>query len=257
MKDSEESIFFSFRKPSKPLDDFVHIYWTHKYTAKKAITVSVLPDSYFKLIIIQQRGRMISYFMTGLWSHEMEFTVPAESVLYGIKFKILSPEFLFQNEIASIFRSHKDLTQDFLNMGEVKFSDLDSFVEQIDPILSDRISKRKHRIQANKLQLSQLLYSVSGNISAEEVSKQIVWSNRQINRYLNKYIGVSLKTYLNIQKCYSSYFHIREGDLFPENDYYDQAHLIKEIKKHTGNTPTELYENQNDRFIQLRFLQRK
>lgn len=195
--------------------------------------------------------------MTGLWSHEMEFTVPAESVLYGIKFKILSPEYLFQNEIASIFRSHKDLSLDFLNMRELKFSDLDSFVEQIDPILSDRIGKNQQRIQANKLQLSQLLYSVSGNISAEEVSKQIVWSNRQINRYLNKYLGVSLKTYLNIQKCYSSYFHIREGDFFPENDYYDQAHFIKEIKKHTGKTPTELFENKDDRFIQLRFIQRK
>lgn len=257
MKDSEKNVTFSFKKPSQALENFVHIYWSHIYDSKKATTVSVLPDSYFKLIIIQQKGKMIAYFMTGLWSHEMEFTIPAESVLYGIKLKILSPEYLFQNEIASIFRSHKDLSFDFLNMRELNFSDLGSFSEQMDSILSNRINNYRRRIQANKLQLSQLLYSINGNISAEEVSKQIIWSNRQINRYLNKYVGVSLKTYLNIQKCYSSYFHIREGGFFPENDYYDQAHFIKEIKKHTGNTPTELYENQNDRFIQLRFIQRK
>lgn len=257
MNDCEKNIAFSFKKPSKALDDFVHIYWRHIYASKKATTVSVLPDSYIKLIIIQQKGRIAAYFMTGLWSHEMEFTVPSESILYGIKLKILAPEFLFQREIASLFCSHKDLSLDYLNMRDLKFGDLDSFAEQVDPILSDRICKHQHRISAKKLQLSQLLYSVNGNISAEEVSKQIIWSNRQINRYLNKYLGISLKTYLNIQKCYSSYFHIREGDFFPENDYYDQAHFIKEIKKHTGNIPTELYKNQNDRFIQLRFIQSK
>ena len=113
------------------------------------------------------------------------------------------------------------------------------------------------KIQPKKLQLSQLVYLMNGNISAEEVSNQINWSNRQINRYMNKYLGVSLKTYLNIQKCYTSYIQIREGRFFPDNGYYDQAHFIREVKKHTGKTPKELYEKQNDRFIQLKMIQKK
>ncbi len=98
---------------------------------------------------------------------------------------------------------------------------------------------------------------MNGDISAEEVSNQINWSNRQINRYLNKYLGVSLKTYLNIQKCHSSYFHISKGEFYPSNNYFDQPHFIREIKKHTGKTPKEIYKNQNDRFIQLKFTKRK
>lgn len=257
MTDSRENIAFSYRNPSKTLDDFVHMYWRHRYPSKKPSTVTVLPDSYFKIIIIQQKGKIVAYFMTGLWSQEMEFTVPPESTLYGIKLKILAPEFLLQHEIASLFCSHQDLSPDYLNMRDLDFWDLDSFAEQFGSILSLRISENQHRVSAKKLQLSQLLYSINGNISVEEVSKQIIWSNRQINRYLNKYLGISLKAYLNIQKCYSSYFHIREGDFYPENDYYDQAHFIKEIKKHTSKTPSELYENKNDRFIQLRFFQRQ
>ena len=70
-------------------------------------------------------------------------------------------------------------------------------------------------------------------------------------------MGVSLKAYLNIQKCYSSYFHIRDGEFYPTNEYFDQSHFIREIKKHTGKTPKELYKKQNDRFIQLKFIQRK
>jgi AraC-like DNA-binding protein len=98
---------------------------------------------------------------------------------------------------------------------------------------------------------------MEGDISAEEVSNQIFWSNRQINRYLNKYLGVSLKKYLNIQKCYAAYIQIREGRFFPEKGYYDQAHFIREIKKHTNQTPKELYQEQNDRFIQLKNIDKK
>ena len=98
---------------------------------------------------------------------------------------------------------------------------------------------------------------MKGNISASEVSQQIYWTNRQINRYLNKYLGVSLKKYLNVQKCYEAYIQIREGKFYPEGDYFDQAHFIREVKKHTGQTPKALFEKQNDRFIQLKNIKRK
>jgi AraC-like DNA-binding protein len=37
----------------------------------------------------------------------------------------------------------------------------------------------------------------------------------------------------------------------PQEDYFDQAHFIKEIKKYTGTTPKELHKNENVRFLQL------
>ena len=112
-------------------------------------------------------------------------------------------------------------------------------------------------IQGKKIQLSQLLYHMDGNITAEEVSNQIAWSNRQINRYLNRYIGVPLKSYLNIQKIYSSYHQIQKGRFFPEKDYYDQAHFIREVKKHTGETPKKLHRELDVRFIQLKNIRKK
>jgi len=51
--------------------------------------------------------------------------------------------------------------------------------------------------------------------------------------------------------CNASYSDISEGNLFPQEDYFDQAHFIKEIKKYTGTTPKELYKNENVRFLQL------
>ena len=257
MNDSIENIEFKHKKSSKLLDDFVHIYWEHKNNSGNANVLTIFPDSFFKLIFLYQKEKLVAYFMTGLWTDVMEFKTPPNSTIYGIKFKILAPEYIFQNEIASILQSHKDLSPDFLNVRELSFPNLNSFVEQIEPMFIDKIKQNQKKIRVDKIQLSQLLYEVNGNILVDQVSKQINWSNRQINRYLNKYLGVSLKTYLNIQKCYSSYFHIRDGEFYPINEYFDQSHFIREVKKYTGKTPKELHKKQNDRFIQLKFIQKK
>ena len=257
MDQANKNIEFNHIKASVLLDDFVHIYWEHKNLSKEANKLTIFPDGYFKLIFIFQNGKLVSYFMTGMWTTEFDFYSPPNSVLYGIKFKILAAEYIFHKEIASICNSVKDLEPDFLEIDKNDYLSFDDFTSQIETVLLNRLKQKEHKITANKLQLSQLLYHINGNIAVEEISNQINWSVRQINRYLNKYIGLSLKPYLNIQKCFSSYFHIRKGELYPDNEYFDQPHFIREIKKHTGNTPKELFKNKNDRFIQLRFIQRK
>lgn len=257
MGSPNKDIEFDYKNPSTLLDDFVHVYWEHTNNSGKANNLCIFPDSFFKLIFIFQNGKLVAYFMTGLWTNEMEFKTPPNCTLYGIKFKILASEYIFQKEIASIIQSHKDLSPDFLNISNTNFKNFDDFVTQIESLLLEKLNHTKKSIKVHKLQLSQLLYTVNGNITVEEISNQINWSTRQINRYLSKYIGISLKSYLNIQKCYSSYFHIRDGKFFPTNEYFDQPHFIREIKKHTGKTPKELFKNKNDRFIQLRFIQRK
>lgn len=255
MKQSEDKIKFSQLYPSKGLEELIDSYWTFQNPTNQVKRVTILPDSFFKIIIEFQRANIIRYFLTGLWTKEVEIAIPAHTSMYGIKFKILAPEYIFQKEMASLILSHQDLQLNFWNISDVTQGNFQEFVEKIELRITKNIKQKG--IQAKKLQLSQLLYFTNGDISADEVSNQINWSNRQINRYLNKYLGVSLKTYLNIQKCHSSYFHISEGELYPSNNYYDQPHFIREIKKHTGKTPKEIYKNQNDRFIQLKLTKRK
>jgi AraC-like DNA-binding protein len=60
-----------------------------------------------------------------------------------------------------------------------------------------------------------------------------------------------LKSFLNIVRCNSSYKDISKGNLFPSENYFDQAHFIKEIKRYTGTTPSKLFKNENVRFLQL------
>jgi len=242
-------------KPSKELDELVHSFWTHDNSANEPQKMTIFPDSFFKIIFYVSKGKITNFFMVGLWTEPKEIVIPPETSSYGCRLKILAPEFLLNQEIASIINSLRQLKLSFLNLDKFNHDDFNSIVKQWETELIK--IKPVKQIQGNKLRLSQLLYKKNGSISASEVSKQVFWTNRQINRYLNKYLGVSLKKYLNIQKCYESYIQIGQGSFFPEKDYFDQAHFIKEVKKHTGETPSSLYKEQNDRFIQLKNIKRK
>ncbi len=250
MKQKNGKISYTYKLPSEPLEDFVDSYWEHVNHTENESRLTIFPDSFFKLIIEHRQGKIVAFFMTGLWKKEMEVIIPANATVFGIKFKLLAPEYIFHTEIASLLQSYRELNLDFWNIRNFDLSSFHGYVQQIESLLIERLKLNKP-IKEKKRQLSKLLYSVDKNISAEEVSMQINWRNRQINRYLNKYLGVSLKTYLNIRKCYSSYFQIREGQFHPDDKYFDQAHFIREIKKHTGKTPKELYKQKNDRFVQL------
>ncbi len=242
-------------KPVEELTDFIHSFWAHKNLTDKPEQMTIFPDSYFKIVLIVRDQKIISYFMTGLWTDEKPVTVPARATTFGCRFKILAPEFLLNREIASILQKYEQLELQHLNVDTFDLLSFETIVSQWQHELLKR--KPSKTISGNKLRLSQLLYKMKGSISATEASEQIYWTNRQINRYLNKYLGVSLKKYLNIQKCYEAYIQIREGKFYPEKDYFDQAHFIKEVKKHTGETPKTLHEKQNDRFIQLKNIKRK
>ena len=96
-----------------------------------------------------------------------------------------------------------------------------------------------------------MLFATGGEISVKELSEKIFWSSRQINRYFNEQFGVSLKTYCKIIRFRASLQDIKDGKLFPQHNFTDQSHFIKDIKKLSGVSPKELHKNKNDRFLQF------
>lgn len=247
--------FYEEIKPVKELENFVHSFWCHKNQSDKPELKTIVPDGFFKIIFVVVNNQIKNYFLTGIWTENKDYTTPPNSKNFGCRLNLLAPEYLLQSEIATIKNSVKQLPLSFLNASDFNFRDFTTLCNQWQKELL--LLKPEKEIASNKLRFANILYSAKGELSATEISEQIFWSNRQINRYLNKWAGISLKSYLSIQRCYQSYFHIRKGELHPEKDYFDQSHFIREIKKHTGETPSKLYEGQNDRFIQLKNMRKK
>lgn len=243
-------------QPSAGLSTYIDSYWESVNHTNQPLNRTIFPDSFFKLVVTAIDSKIAVVFLTGLSLKQTDIVIPARATIYGIKFKILAPEYILKREMASLLQSQSMLDSGFWGISDFDMSSLEAYVLQIEKVMSG-ILTQGGQIKEKKLQLTKLLYKSNGNISAGEVATHTGWSLRQISRYLNKYLGVSLRTYLNIQKVYAAYIPIREGTFSAKEGFYDQSHLIKQIRKHTGHTPTSLYSSQNDRFIQLKNFKKK
>ena len=192
--------------------------------------------------------------MTGVWTKQIQISIPKNTKLIGVRCKLISAEYIFKQSIKELKNTKSELPTTFLSCTNLQYQDFEEFTASITERLLFGLKNLKE-IDRRKFELFKILYEQKGEISIKELSEKIYWSSRQINRYFNDRFGFPLKTFCNILKCHSSLKHIAKGKLFPENDYYDQAHFIKQVKQITGSTPTDLYLNQNDRFLQLTTIQ--
>ena len=146
------------------------------------------------------------------------------------------------------------LPTDFWNFSADDLNDFDLFCEKATQKIKSLLPKD---IDERKRKLFDLIYTTNGAISIKELSEKVFWSRQQINRYFNQQFGLSAKAYCNIIRFRSSFQHIKEGKLFPQQNFADQSHFIKEVKKLSGVSPKVLSKNQNERFIQFSLLPTK
>jgi AraC-like DNA-binding protein len=235
-------------KPFGFLSNFVQCFWEYENTETE-IEHTILPDGYFDLIAEFKDKKLITLKLTGVWTKPVNVTIPKSIKIFAIRFKLLATEYLFQQEIKSILNTTKPLPFNYWNINNYQSNEFEIFVSGITNKLDNSIKHLKE-IDNRKLKLFELIYQ-NKPISVNELSQNVFWSSRQINRYFNAKFGFSLKEFLKIIRFKSSYEHISNGELYPKNEYFDQAHFIKEARKYSGTTPKELYRNKNDRFLQL------
>ncbi len=237
-------------EPHHSLNQFVKRFWRFENSTPFTLNYTILPDGYFDLIIKITNNKLEGISLFGLWTKEIEVIIPANTTILGICLKPLSAEYILNENIAKNLNGFKTLSNDFWNINNRNLKSFPKFVKEINSEMLFTLKKVKsfdYRMQ----NLFNLLFTSNGSLTVDELSKQTFWSSRQINRYFKNKFGITLKAYANILRCASSYLDIRDGNLFPRQEYYDQAHFIKEIKRHTGYKPKELHKNKNDRFLQF------
>jgi AraC-like DNA-binding protein len=237
-------------KPDSALGSFVKCFWRFENGSANTFSSTILPDGCFDLIIRISDNKLKSISLTGLWSQPINTSADASSVLIGIRFRLLAAEYVFGREIASILNSDLALSPDFWSLNNFPISNFEAFADQISVKLYSIINGGKE-MDSRKQKLWDMLYQTNGALTVEEYAKSASWSRRQINRYFNNNFGLSLKAYCNILKTFASFKDIAKGNLYPEDNYFDQSHFIKDIKKYTGTNPKELRKNENGRFLQL------
>lgn len=251
----DNDLYYKIIKPNKLLSDFVDSFWFVDNQSNNDKETTGLPDGRVDLFLFQSPAEPFRIVLIGLGTQQHESAIiPANGLIFSISFKLLAIEYIFRDTISDILNNGRILPNDFWGFTENDLQDFDLFVEKatqkIQSLLPEEIDERKRK-------LFELIYAAKGGVTVKELSEKVFWSSRQINRYFNHQFGISLKAYCSILRFRASLEHIAQGKLFPEENFSDQNHFIKQIKKFSGVVPKELFKNKNDRFILLSTLPRK
>lgn len=243
---------FQLIEPKGALADFVYCFSSLQNISSMNQAV-IFPNGKIDLIFSRTDRQESFVALLGLET-KPKYTNGEVSGFFSASFHPLAIEYLFKHPVADIINSGMLLPKDFWDICP---DDLDNFEDfctkitrKIRELLPSKIDERKRR-------LFQLVLASNGEIPVSELSEKVFWSQRQINRYFSHQFGLSLKEYCKILRFQASLTHIKNGELYPQLNFTDQSHFIKEIRHLSGVSPKELYKNENDRFLQFLAYEKK
>jgi AraC-like DNA-binding protein len=240
------SLQYNLIHPDASLAEYVYCF----SSLQNLTTVSdavIIPNGKIDVLFSQTSGNELRVFLMGIETKPKP-AKPDVSNFFAISFNPLAVEYILRQSIAPIVNSAQALPNNFWDFCVDDLNDFDAFCAKASQKIHSLVPKE---IDERKRFLFELILAANGEISIKELSEKVLWSERQINRYFNQQFGLSTKAYCNILRFQASLQHIQEGTLFPQLNFTDQSHFIKEIKKLSGVSPKELFKNQNDRFLQF------
>lgn len=232
--------------PPKEISSYIKCFWEYK-NENEVVHHTIFPNGYFELFMLYEKQELVSVFLSGLRTKPFDAYIPKGMTVFAIRFLLPASEYIFEKEIGSILNDTMQLDIDFWQLQTLSDQSFYDRTTHITHKLINIIDRKE--IDRDKLSLLTTVYTP--DLTVQNVSDIIHWEPRRINRYFNKQFGLSLKTFLSIIRLRSSFDSIKDGILYPELNYYDQSHYIKEVRKYTGESPKHLLNNENDRYLQF------
>ncbi len=249
----DKDLIFKLVEPGSLIAGFVESFWLLHNQSDKDKEIVILPDGRIDLILSESANESFHITRSGLETHPESVLLKARTLMCAVSFKLPAIEYIFHNPVSDLLNYAEHLPPGFWGFEANDLQDFDLFCKKatlkISSLLPSEIDERKQV-------LFDLIYTSKGSLTVQELSKRVYWSSRQINRYFNQQYGISLKAYCTILRFRASLEHLAQGKLFSPR-FADQSHFIKEVKKFSGVSPTQLKRNQNDRFIQFAALASK
>ncbi|RZK55175.1 MAG: AraC family transcriptional regulator [Pedobacter sp.] len=243
----DNGLTYKFKRPNPSLVDFVDrfSFLQNLSSFKDGI---IIPNGRIDLLFYKTADDQFHITLMGLETKAKQMPEQEIPAFFAISFNPIAIEYVLHQSVAGFVNSGKHLPNNFWNFSIADLNNFEAFCEKA---TSKILSLLPEEIDERKRKLFELIFLANGEINVKELSDQVNWSERQINRYFNHQLGISLKVYCNILRFQASLSHIKNGYLYPQLNFTDQSHFIKEIKKLSGVSPKELFKNQNDRFLQF------
>jgi AraC-like DNA-binding protein len=240
--------------PEALLSDLVESYWMIENLSGRAYDIVILPDGRVDLICSYSDNDPFEIRLMGLDDAPSYTSLAPGTKMFSVSFKLTAMEYVFHHGVSDLLNNSRTIQSDSWRFTKDDLTDFNSFRNKAATQIK---SKLNGDLDPRKKKLFDLIYFSKGSRTVADLSEHAGWSSRQINRYFTEWFGLSLKTYSNILRFRASFPQLKEGKLFPEKDFADQAHFIKEIKRFSGVKPKDLAQNKDDRFIQFSTLRKK
>jgi len=234
--------------PPEKFRNLIAFYWSLDNPTNEDEECTILPDGYFDIIYVSNKGESFHPLFFGLSTKPANVRVNAHGRVMSISFKLSAAERVLDHGIAGFTDRFEDL-EDQHWPGELPFDfEFPSFCNLVAEVIGQQ--KVPDRDETDSL-IFESIYKHYGNITVNELSRLSGWGARKMNRYFQHHFGIPLKTYCNILRFRSSFDQLHHGELYPPAEFTDQSHFIREVRKYSGTTPGVLARNPGDRFIQF------
>lgn len=251
-------------EPSNELSSFVKCYWTLESPKEEnPQRQRIVPDGCIEMIFhygdlfkqFTENGNSIiqpKCFVIGQLTQPLEIEPSGETGIFSVRFhpegfmpfatmpikemdnRAVSLEQLFEKEGTVIEKSilHAGSTAERISLIETFLLQRLADTATIDRIVQSTV---------------ETILTANGQVSVDELSKQINISRRQLERKFSSAIGLSpkqLSKTIRLQATFKILLNKQFTSLTSlayEGEYYDQAHFIRDFKEFTGLTPKEFY----------------
>lgn len=252
-------------KPSAALQPYVDCYWRFNFNGaagQYSPDQSCLPFGVGG-IIVQLDGNscdvwvngtwqpLPQIFMAGMYQETVLWRAKGNALKFGINIKPEVFHLLFNAPSSAIFSNYTPLhnlagTEAGLLLEQLAETNgsMTALVAVAEAFLLAQI--RRQQPQRDYItEAVKLIRSTRGNISMDDVCRQIYVSPRQLQRSFRSTLGTGPKTYMRIIRFRNAFNQMQRleqhggwAGLSYELGYADQAHFIRDFKEFTGALPS-------------------
>ncbi len=252
--------------PNNDLATLINCYWTLESPKEKVPKKqTIVPDGCMEMIFhygdlykqYTENGKSIiqpKCFVIGQLTRPLEIEPTGKTGIFSVRFHpngflpfSTIPIKEMENTAVSlkeIFgKNGQKIAERILNANSVS-----ERIQLIETFLLNHLTRSKAIDQIVSATV-EIIMTANGQLSVDEISKQMNINRRQMERKFSSTIGLSpkqLSKTIRLQATLKMLLNKQFTSLTSlayENKYYDQAHFIKDFKEFTGFTPKEFYGN--------------
>jgi len=253
-------------EPGQELSTIIKCYWTLESPEEKTPEKqTIVPDGCMEMIFhygdmysqyLENGNKLIQprCFVFGQLTRPLEIEPTGETGIFSVRFHhngflpfATMPLKEMENKAVSLEKLFGEDGQ----IIEQKIIDAKSTIERINLIETFLLNRLKDFKTIDRIVKStvETILTANGQLSIDELSKKMNINRRQLERKFSSAIGLSpkqLSKTIRLQATLHRLLNKKFTSLTAlgyENEYYDQAHFIKDFKELTGYTPGEFYGN--------------